>query len=285
MTKMKSVLIIGQSNMAGRGFIKDVPSIINEHLFMLRNGRFQLMVEPINFDRREAGVGLVSSFAAAWSKDHPGLNLGIIPAAEGGSAISEWQPGEILMEHALAQAKLAQKSSEIIAILWNQGENDSREDLYLSYQEQLKTTFTHLRKELNLPHVPIIMGLLADTLNTFAIGLHCPQFKEINHEMTELTKLIPNTYVVSSEELTMNPDGIHLDAHSLRRWGLRYYESFKKEASVLNKLDNEEAILQAIYDRPLSVNEQIYQLQHDLNAEKITFESYMEQLEALSASQ
>ncbi|MGN7485585.1 sialate O-acetylesterase, partial [Priestia megaterium] len=29
---MKSVLLIGQSNMAGRGFIEDVPPIYNEHI-------------------------------------------------------------------------------------------------------------------------------------------------------------------------------------------------------------------------------------------------------------
>lgn len=46
-----SFLMVGQSNMAGRGFLKDVPPICNERIKMLRNGRWQIMTEPINFDR------------------------------------------------------------------------------------------------------------------------------------------------------------------------------------------------------------------------------------------
>ena len=40
---MKSVLMIGQSNMAGRGFINEVPMICNERIQMLRNGKWQMM--------------------------------------------------------------------------------------------------------------------------------------------------------------------------------------------------------------------------------------------------
>ena len=40
---MKSVLMIGQSHMAGRGFLNEVPMICNERIQMLRNGRWQMM--------------------------------------------------------------------------------------------------------------------------------------------------------------------------------------------------------------------------------------------------
>jgi hypothetical protein len=52
-----SFLMIGQSNMAGRGYGKEVPSIYDEHIKMQRNGLWQIMSEPINFDRPSAGVG------------------------------------------------------------------------------------------------------------------------------------------------------------------------------------------------------------------------------------
>lgn len=63
---MKSVLMIGQSNMAGRGFINEVPMICNERIQMLRNGKWQMMTEPINYDRPISGVSLAGSFAAMW---------------------------------------------------------------------------------------------------------------------------------------------------------------------------------------------------------------------------
>ena len=55
---MKSILMIGQSNMAGRGFINEVPMICNERILMLRNAGWQMMAEPINYDRPNAGSGL-----------------------------------------------------------------------------------------------------------------------------------------------------------------------------------------------------------------------------------
>lgn len=42
-----SFLLIGQSNMAGRGFLDEVPPIHDERIKMLRNGRWQVMAEPI----------------------------------------------------------------------------------------------------------------------------------------------------------------------------------------------------------------------------------------------
>lgn len=62
---MKSVLLIGQSNMAGRGYLYEVTPIYNENIFMLRNGRWQMMTEPIHFDRSVAGAGPAASFAQA----------------------------------------------------------------------------------------------------------------------------------------------------------------------------------------------------------------------------
>ncbi|MGO3389370.1 MAG: sialate O-acetylesterase, partial [Latilactobacillus sakei] len=101
---MKSILLVGQSNMAGRGFIQDVPGLRHERVKMLRNGRWQMMAEPIHFDREVAGVGPAASFAAAWVQAHPDEELGLIPCAEGGSTIDEWASDELLMRHAITEA-------------------------------------------------------------------------------------------------------------------------------------------------------------------------------------
>lgn len=58
---MKSFLLIGQSNMAGRGFKHEVPPIYNERIMMLRKGRWKMMTEPIHFDRPVAGWSMISS--------------------------------------------------------------------------------------------------------------------------------------------------------------------------------------------------------------------------------
>ena len=48
-----------------------------------------------------------------------------IPCAEGGSSIDDWSIEKILFKNAIIQAKFAMQNSNLIAILWHQGENDS----------------------------------------------------------------------------------------------------------------------------------------------------------------
>ena len=157
---MKSILLIGQSNMAGRGFLKDVPPIYNENISMLRNGRWQMMAEPINVDRHVAGVGPAASFAEAWTEDHPGEKIGLIPCAEGGSSIDEWAIDGVLTRHAISEARFAMETSELVGILWHQGESDSYGERYKTYEAKLLSLFKHLREELNAKDIPIIIGEL-----------------------------------------------------------------------------------------------------------------------------
>ena len=53
-----SLLLIGQSNMAGRGVPGDVEPIQNPMLKVMRNGRWQGMYVPVNCDRSFSGVCL-----------------------------------------------------------------------------------------------------------------------------------------------------------------------------------------------------------------------------------
>lgn len=143
---MKSVLLIGQSNMAGREFLHEVTPIYNENIFMLRNGRWQMMVEPIHFDRSVAGIGPAASFAQAWCNANKSEQIGLIPCAEGGSSIDEWNTDGILFRHAISEAKFAMENSELIAILWHQGESDSHSKRYKDYYQKLNVIVNSFRK-------------------------------------------------------------------------------------------------------------------------------------------
>ena len=154
---MKSFLLIGQSNMAGRGFVHDVPSIYNERIEMLRNGRWQMMTEPINYDRPVAGVSLAASFAEAWCRMNPDEKIGLIPCAEGGSSIDEWETEGVLFRHAVSEAKFAVENSELAGILWHQGESDSDSGKYKMYYEKLYRLVTDLREALNAADIPFII--------------------------------------------------------------------------------------------------------------------------------
>lgn len=228
---MKSFLLIGQSNMAGRGDFGEVAEIVNPHCFMLRNGRWQPMSEPINTDREifglfHSGVGLSASFADEYAKYY-NENVGLIPCADGGTAISEWQPGELLYDHAVSQAKLAQRTSEIVGILWHQGENDSinPEDAKL-YHDRFMNMINSFIKDLNLSDdIPIILGELGDFVGTFRNGSY-KYFKDINKTLKSLSEELACGGFASAEGLTCKADGIHFDSKSYREFGKRYFKEF-----------------------------------------------------------
>lgn len=101
----------------GREFAHEVPTIYNEKIMMLRNGRWQMMTEPIHVDRPVAGVGLAASFAEAWCTDNVGEKIGFIPCAEGGGSIDEWLQDGRLFRHAINKVKFALEDSELVGIL------------------------------------------------------------------------------------------------------------------------------------------------------------------------
>ncbi len=271
---MKSILLIGQSNMAGRGFLEDVTPIYNEHIHMLRNGRWQMMAEPINVDRHISGVGPAASFAQAWTEDHPGESIGVIPCAEGGSSIDEWAIDGLLTRHAISEAKFAMETSEIAGILWHQGESDSYGGRYKTYEDKLLLLFKHLRKELNAPDIPIMIGELGHYLGESGSGKSAVEYKQINQVLSRIAHTEKNCYFVTSKGLTANPDGIHIDAVSQRKFGLRYYEAFSKETHVLDRLEIEEEWIENLTKRELTKNEQIFVQSTKFALGQLSFEDF-----------
>ena len=137
-----SILIIGQSNMAGRGFFEDVEPIDNAGISVLRNGRWIPMYGPVNPDRKTARVNLAESFAKRYH-DEKGVEVGIIPCADGGTCLDQWAVGGLLFDHACYMAELASRTSTIAAVLWHQGESDCTEERAPLYEEKLLVL--HLR--------------------------------------------------------------------------------------------------------------------------------------------
>lgn len=220
---MHSFLLIGQSNMAGRGYLNEAHAIDKSRIYTLRNGRWMKMFRPINPDRRFSGVSLAESFAEAYAKKHD-VDVGLICCADGGTKLSQWMPGELLFDNAVNNAKLAARTSEIVGVLWHQGESDSTEELYPTYQARLEAMMQALREELNLHDVPIILGGLGDYLEFYPLK----NYVHINHALQNIAASNELFGFASAEGLTSNPDNLHFNAQSLYDFGLRYFEAFEK---------------------------------------------------------
>ena len=229
-SSMNSFLMIGQSNMAGRGHFHEVEKINNRLSHMLRMGRWQRMSEPVNPDRDmfnpdwHSGVSLAASFADDFAKasEKP---VGLIPCADGGTSMDQWAEGGVLYDHALFMTRLAMRTSNLCGILWHQGESDcgsiERVD---AYKEKFISMISALRRDLGNENIPVIIGEIGTNIGErHGLGDRAEKLNAVFHE---IAKEIPMCAVASSEGFTLNSDELHFDAKSLREFGHRYFQAY-----------------------------------------------------------
>lgn len=224
-----SVLLIGQSNAGGRGLISEAPALDNENILVLRNGRWRQAYRPLNPDRVTSGVCFAESFAACYRDSHPDVQVGIIPCADGGTQLMQWQKGSLLYDHALNCARLAQRTSHIVAVLWHQGESDCYDDRYPLHNERLSAIIDSFRADLGIEDVPFLVGGLGDYLQEFKGGntVWSNNYRAINASLRQIAESKPYMGFVSAEGLVSNPDFMHFTAASLLEFGRRYYSVFE----------------------------------------------------------
>ena len=229
---LSSFLVIGQSNMAGRGEISDVEPINNFRCYMLRNGRFIKMREPVNVDRPvfdgnfRSGIGLSPSFANEFANALKS-RVGLIPCADGGTGISEWQPGGILYDHAVMMTRLAMRSSTFSGFLWHQGESDAALGMSIGeYKTKLTNFINSIRRDLNAEALPFIMGEISESINYERVNVS--DVKKINEAIHGVADELRYCAVASARGLTLKPDGVHFDSVSLREFGRRYFNKYRE---------------------------------------------------------
>lgn len=223
-----SILIIGQSNMAGRGIISEAKPLSNMggRLKVLRNGRWQNIYRPVNPDRAFSGTCLAESFATKYAEEHEGVEVGIIPCADGGTSLNQWREGGLLFDHAVFTARLAMRTSNLAAILWHQGEADCAPHLNAIYLEKLTAIMTALRRELGAEDVPLIVGGLGDFLKDRVESPNLVYYPVINEALRTFADKTHRAAFASAEGLTSNADNLHFSAAGLYEFGLRYYDAF-----------------------------------------------------------
>lgn len=226
--KLHLYLLVGQSNMAGRGNIEPPDEVPHPRVITLDSiGRWRMALDPLHHDKPNAGVGLGSWFGRGMADASPDVVIGLIPAAVGGTPLSRWMRDGDLYQHAIEQAKLAQAQGVLKGILWHQGENDSdTEEHARSYASRLSQVIADFRKDLESADAPFVAGKLGEFL-VREPRLDTPQAAEVNNQLNTLTNRVPRFGLVESGYLTSMPDKIHFDTPSLRELGRRYAEAMK----------------------------------------------------------
>ena len=215
---MDLYLLVGQSNMAGRGVQTDSNRVSADGIFKLdANGEWQRAEEPIHFDKPAvAGAGLAASFARAMADRREGVSIGLIPCAVGGTSINRWVESGDLWSNAVARTRIALRSGTLKGILWHQGEGDCSASAAPAWGAKFEGMIASFRRELG--PVPFVTGELGRYLSNTG-------WPVINAHLHALEGKVPNYRVASSEGLTPNSDNVHFNTESLRAFGLRYAEA------------------------------------------------------------
>ncbi len=231
---MLTFLMIGQSNMAGRGVIGEMPAITNSRVLAFRESGWEQAREPVNPDRVFAGESLQIAFGDEVQKK-TGETVGLIPCAEGGTLLYQWAPGEDLFRTAVARAARVNREHPLSAILWVQGENDgySRENA-LSYGDRFLAMIGEMKRQIPVPgELPVYAAELCHFLERYneqvAEEKRVPYFRLITNQIRTLPEKDPSIRCISSEGLAGKEDGIHYDTASLRILGHRFAKAFLEE--------------------------------------------------------
>ncbi len=218
--------------MAGRGAVTPADKTPHPRVLMLNKaGEWVPAVDPLHFDKTAAGVGVGRSFAIAVAEATPGVTIGLIPCAVGGSPIDAWKPGFYYQptqshpwDDAMRRAKLALQSGTLKGILWHQGESDSNREKAPLHAARLHDLIARLRAELAAPTVPFVAGQLGQF-----DGRPWDEFKkQVDQAHRDLPAKIPHTAFVSSDGLKDKGDKTHFDADSYREFGKRYAAAYLK---------------------------------------------------------
>jgi hypothetical protein len=210
-------LLAGQSNMAGRGEIEAQDRVPIEGVLALNKElAWGPAVDPLHWDKPIAAVGLGRSFAATLQKYGAARQVGLIPAAFGGTSLEEWKVGGKLFADAITRARAAAPVGRLRGILWHQGEAESaKEETARTYGARFAVIVAALRAELGAPDLPLVVGQLG--------GFYKGQFAPVVNEQLATAPLwLKHTGFVSSAGLGHKGDEVHFDSAGLRELGRRY---------------------------------------------------------------
>jgi hypothetical protein len=215
-------LLVGQSNMAGRGRLDTESKQLHPRIWMLsKENEWIPATDPLHFDKPQVvGVGPGLAFGKEMADADPKARIGLIPCAVGGSPISIWQASHFYeptgthpYDDALNRARVAMQKGVLKGIIWHQGESDSSPEKTGEYLPRLQQLILSFRQDLSAPQVPVVVGEL---------GYYREQYQGINHQLEALPGQVAHTTLASARDLIHMGDGTHFDTASARILGRRF---------------------------------------------------------------
>ncbi|MBK0382901.1 sialate O-acetylesterase [Pedobacter sp. SD-b] len=232
--KLDIYILMGQSNMSGRGYLIAEDSIVeNQRVLMFtKDLRWVPAKNPLHFDKPGiAAVGPGLSFGLAMQAADKSKTIALVPTAVGGTSINSWIPGgkdkvtgKYPWDDAERRVLEAMKFGTVKGVLWHQGESDSKTENAVVYLPKLEALIKRVRTLVGNDKLPFIVGQL---------GRYNPQYDNINRETANLPEIVPYTAIASSEGLVDRGDNTHFTRSSAivlgQRFAKKMLEVQKKE--------------------------------------------------------
>lgn len=212
-------LLIGQSNMAGRGKMLPEDTLkALEGVYLLGPQDTPVPAKnPLNqysTIRKDIRMQQICP-GTAFSQEmysYNGRKILIVMNAKGGTTLSEWVEGTEFFSEAVRRCKEGMKYGTLKGILWHQGCGDSSSSKRDTYLERLAPMVKALRRDLGVgEEVPFIAGELA---------YWRPSSAAFNKMIHGITDVVPNSAWVSAEGCgPLKPESLktnHPDPHFSR---------------------------------------------------------------------
>jgi hypothetical protein len=238
-------LCFGQSNMEAGARPEEQDKVVDERFQMLAAvdnpklnrtmGNWYVATPPIN--RPENNMGPVDFFGRTMVANLPkDYRVGVINVSVAGAKIELWDKNgyktyldgaESWMKNIcksydgnpyqrlVDMAKIAQKDGVIKGILIHQGESNSTDK---DWCNKVKAIYDNLMTDLNLN--PKKVPFLAGELKSKEEHGVCYAFN--SEIMANLPKVLPNSYIISSQGVKGTPDQFHFNTVGMRELGRRF---------------------------------------------------------------
>lgn len=222
-------LLLGQSNMSGRGELPATPAPLPNTWLFGNDDRWRLAVEPLDcpIGQTDAisadpypGVGPGSGFARELQRRRPGP-VGLVPGAKGGSTLALWARNlrsDTLYGSLLRRARAASLAGRVAGVLIYLGESDThppqpgqlRAD---RWRERFEHLITDLRGDLRDPMLPVVYARIGRTTD--------PTLTAWTLIRTEQSAVrLPSVAMVDASDAEL-ADSVHLSARGAETVGER----------------------------------------------------------------
>ena len=225
----KVFLLGGQSNALGRAPSSGLPvSPVNLQMpqvdILFYFGSTLTTIRP-GSGSETSEFGPEVSFGRAIADALPADNIAIIKYAAGGTALyNDWAPGSgpnyttfrNTVTAGLAAIQAAGHTTEIVGMLWHQGESDAIEGQQAAYQTNLTAFITDIRSHYG-PNLPFLIGEIRRS--------NGPAFVTVADAQIAVAAAAPNLAFVPASDLSFW-DTYHFDAPSQVTLGQRFATAY-----------------------------------------------------------